>query len=219
MNYKTIAVIALVLATRASAYTLEGGAFLDGNVRFEINLGPYDSVAAEKLAEWDQYTNTVHLVPVEVTTNNFGLGDGRNSIVWSADANFNLSNNILAVCFPQFFNPVNGGDGVMHEADIVFNSAFTWSSYNGPYNGSYDIGRVLLHEIGHAIGLDHSSLNSIMSPFPGVWELTADDIAGARAIYGSRTGNVPDGGNTAGSLGFALLMITIVSVVNYWKSL
>jgi Matrixin len=215
---KTIIAIALVITARASGYTLEGGAFLDGNVRFEIKLGPFDSVAEKELAEWDKYTNTVHLIPVEITTNNFALGDGHNSIVWSADApNLNLNlHGALAVCFPQFFNPVNGGDGVMHEADIVFNSAFTWSSYDGPLNSTYDIGRVLLHELGHAIGLEHSTYSdSIMYPIiHNQWQLSADDIAGATAIYGSRTRNVPDAGDTAGMLAFSFLGL---ATINLWR--
>src|SRR5262245_61244050 len=52
-----------------------------------------------------------------------------------------------------------------------------------------DLYSVFLHETGHALGLDHSTLSTaVMSPsistvFPG---LSADDIAGIQAIYGAR---------------------------------
>ena len=48
---------------------------------------------------------------------------------------------------------------------------------------------VALHELGHALGLDHSEdTNSIMYAFYDCSKttLTADDIAGIQAIYGGR---------------------------------
>lgn len=47
---------------------------------------------------------------------------------------------------------------------------------------------VAMHELGHALGLDHSqSKASVMYPITqGVIQLSAGDIAGLKAIYGSR---------------------------------
>ncbi len=50
----------------------------------------------------------------------------------------------------------------------------------------------VLHEIGHAIGLDHENdVSSIMSAFinTSLTGLTADDIAGAQALYGGEGGS------------------------------
>ena len=74
------------------------------------------------------------------------------------------------------------------QAGIAFNSNLSWNVYPGPQVGnSKEFRRVALHELGHALGLDHEEeLDSIMAPFSSTLEnLTADDIAGVNSIYGT----------------------------------
>ncbi len=80
------------------------------------------------------------------------------------------------------------------EADIIFNTAFSWSSYRGLLQAPvYDIRRVALHELGHVLGLGHpdlaipsQSVNAIMnSTTSDIDSLQPDDIAGAQALYGA----------------------------------
>jgi predicted Zn-dependent protease len=78
--------------------------------------------------------------------------------------------------------------------DIDFNTAKTW---NNGY--TYDLQTVALHEIGHALGLGHSTVSSaVMWPcYNGVKRsLTADDIAGVQAIYGARAPDAYAGNNS-----------------------
>ena len=88
--------------------------------------------------------------------------------------------------------------GAIVEADIALNPAVEFSSDGTP--DTYDLESTFVHEIGHLIGLEHSAiLGATMQPrqalnglygLPAITQrsLSEDDIAGARALYGSRSG-------------------------------
>lgn len=84
--------------------------------------------------------------------------------------------------------------GRLTSADVLFDSAETWNATpNGlAKNGAY-FEAVALHEIGHAIGIDHYSGSiAVMNPYlpAGINSLTASDIHAAQALYGSASTTV-----------------------------
>ncbi|HET7695872.1 MAG TPA: matrixin family metalloprotease [Vicinamibacterales bacterium] len=100
---------------------------------------------------------------------------------------------------------VDSVSGEIVESDIFFNSLFAWSAASGGEPGRQDIESIVLHEVGHMLGLGHSMLGeteligtgrrvisaeAVMFPIAfsaGVVNRAprADDMAGIADIYGT----------------------------------
>ena len=196
--------IGILLSHRAEGYVLEGVSWPSGSVvTFKMGLGSagrtlidgntsWDTAAAPALTAWDNVVARLDYTS-NVASTSASSGDHVNSVVFSTTVfGQKFGSGTLAVTYYT----VNMG-GTIVEADILFNKNQQFDSYRGPlrYGTSGwaigDIRRVFIHELGHALGLDHPDqhgqhVDAIMNSVTSNREtLSSDDIAGAQALYGA----------------------------------
>src|SRR5436309_3308731 len=187
----------------ARAYVFEGASWPAGTtVVLQLGLGDagrtlidgntsWNTAAAPALNMWDQDIQRAQLTSVTSVVS-VSSGDGVNSVVFS-DSIFGQSfgSGTLAVTYYR----TQGSR--MVEADILFNRGQNFDSYRGALrfgsNGYViaDIRRVMAHELGHVLGLDHPDdhgqhVDAIMNSITSDREtLSSDDIAGGQSLYGA----------------------------------
>ena len=84
-----------------------------------------------------------------------------------------------------------GNNYFIDDADVYTNTRYSYTSSKETdgCSGEFDIDGIMVHEVGHVIGLGHSSVNgatmypSVSSCNTGNRSLEADDIAGKNALY------------------------------------
>jgi hypothetical protein len=198
------------------AYVLEGDSWPAGStVTFQMALGnagrtltdgntSWDAAAQPAPGVWDQVMQRLQFVPTINPSAPVSSGDRVNVIAFSNTVfGQSFGSGTLAVTYYR------SSGSTMLEADVLFNRNQSWDSYRGPLrfgsNGYAiaDIRRVLIHELGHALGLDHPDdhgqhVNAIMnSKISDLEALTTDDISGAQRLYGAaQPASTPPGAST-----------------------
>ena len=115
-----------------------------------------------------------------------GIGNSNDNIVSSI---LGSSGGVLAYCE----TPINDGWRIRFYGD-----AWNWQDGPGSVNSGMDIQGVACHELGHSLGLGHSTaggsptMNAYISGTgTGQRSLASDDIAGVKSIYSAMTSSMP----------------------------
>lgn len=163
-------------------------------IPLQDGMSSWDASAADALDIWNGYLDFISISSVSSPTVPEVSGDGINSVFFS--------NTIFGDSFGDGGLAVTvllstGSDAsATAEADVVVNSAFRYDSYRGPEQSDiYDFHRIVLHEFGHVLGLDHVTNNppgqAIMEPIiSDLDHLGADDVGGIRQLYGAEITNL-----------------------------
>jgi hypothetical protein len=146
----------------------------------------------EKAASaWETYAN-INLAKVSDNGTSLGGGSYQQGDPNMGDIRISMASLPAGqLAFTILPPPINGDS---FAGDIVLNSNINWG-----INSNYDLMTVAIHEFGHALGMDHSSVTTAdMYPiYTGLKQApTADDIAGIQSIYGAPQPDMFDSGGT-----------------------
>jgi hypothetical protein len=171
----------------AAGSTITSNLFSSFNAKFG-STAAWQNQILKAAQVWAQQTN-INFAVVNDSGASSGSGayqQGNPSFGDIRIGGYNFKNSTLATAMqaPQANNYSIAGD-------IAFNTAQTFN-----IGSTYDLFTVAMHEMGHALGLDHSSANTSSAMYPSYsgtkTSLTSDDIAGIRNIYSSNSPRAAD---------------------------
>lgn len=195
-----LALCQALLVPVAHAYTIDGSKWPGAETEFYVSLSgssatgvPWQTAFEQAMEAWNTQTNFNFVLRREFR--HPCANDTVNSVEFTADVcGSQFGDNTLAVTLRAWHSEILGPPRLV-KADIVINSNKSFDVYNGsPIQPgkiftSVDFRRVALHELGHALGLDHTTVSPaiMQATINNNDQLRQDDIDGVNALYGGLT--------------------------------
>lgn len=171
----------------------------NGTVPLQLQLGNTpayrdgstpNSTALAALQSWNLAMGRIQFSGVSGSGAPIAGGNGQNNVFFSTTV------------YGRAFDPgvvgitlIYSSGGRRTECDVIVNQREPWDSYRGnPLPAVPDLRRLLVHEFGHVLGLDHNDTGNdqvpgVMNSTLGSYETPADDeLNGAAALYGLGSG-------------------------------
>lgn len=204
MNLQTVLVIALLLCLGAgtlSAYVLlsprrtwdsDPNVIVDNRGQASVSDGDLGRTRTRNAIVSSNAWNGAGAGTVVNATvgsiSSFRLGDGIPMLNFR-DPTGACSGNCLAATFTGYYTRRSNGTYRIYDADIVTNTAHAWASLGESCSGEFYIEGVMVHEVGHLLGLGHTSVGgatmypSVSSCNNGPATTESDDEAAIRDLY------------------------------------
>lgn len=166
----------------ASGFDSHSGAATSDITSLGYTLVAIENIINTAMNTWANVSGFTNLGQVADANVGFGAAEsagGQYGDIRIGAVYIDGSSGVLAHAYQPGTEAIFGAGGTI-AGDMHLDSSEDWVN-------TFDLSSVILHELGHSLGLNHSEdVNSIMYPYySGALTLGTDDIAGIQSIYGA----------------------------------
>lgn len=241
-GYMLVMTMLVVSTARAYVFSTSAPKWPNGTITMHMEFGPsptltdggtWNSNAIAAMQEWNANMANVQFAWVAETSTAGTSKNSRNEMFFAADAYGQAWDaTTLAITITWYTSSARV------ESDVIVNSTVGFDAYRGPLRagsgGHYvpEFRRVILHELGHSLGFDHTdaqSTPSIMFSHIGDLEHLSDDDKAGVALYYGAVGSTPPSApvitnqpasvtaNTGDTVTFTVAVTSATAVTYQWS--